>query len=365
MQTLKPLLLVLCMFFLVGCGGRTIVAVLEEDIIGDNDVHILVARTKTEDPFDVGSVIAQAFMKYGVSAEVIDLAKAQARTGSGTGFVITEGYWITNYHVVDGLESVEVVFGGRSYPAEVIDYDTNLDLALLKAPTTGLKPFKIGQAKIGQNIYALGYPLTNFLGTSLRMTSGIVSSLHGLGGEEKNIQISAPIQPGNSGGPIVAEDDWALSGVAVASLSPIGSGLLMKGTIPQGVNFAVSPNYLKGLLMQNGISQKGPFVDSMDDAIASTGFIWDGPITERQRCYLVDYHSKDEWYYGRPHIRYLKMNFHRGEDAVISMMAETFISPEYAFGLEYSVDALVKEILKKIKIGNFKNSSAPKNIQKK
>jgi formylglycine-generating enzyme required for sulfatase activity len=133
----------------------------------------------------------------------------QAQT-QGTGFAISSsGYIVTNYHVVEGGNNIQVlgIKGDFStkYTAKVVLFDEKNDLAILKVGVSlGTLPyiFRKSMASVGESVFVLGYPLTASMGNEIKLTDGLVSSKSGFGGDITLYQISAPVQPGNSGGPL-------------------------------------------------------------------------------------------------------------------------------------------------------------------
>ena len=141
--------------------------------------------------------------------------------GNGSGFFITsDGYFITNYHVIDGVEEVVVIYGDKVYKADVVAKSKDKDLALLK--TEGhfktVRIYEGGTCSIGQTIFAVGYPNIDIQGLDAKVTKGIISSKTGIGGNEDLYQMDAAIQPGNSGGP-VADEDGRVVGVTVSQVN--------------------------------------------------------------------------------------------------------------------------------------------------
>lgn len=136
------------------------------------------------------------------------------KSNSGTGFAIgAAGLIVTNQHVIQGAQVIKVrgVNGDFSkvYHAKPLLVDANNDLAIIKIVDlsfTGLGaiPYKVKSktSQVGENIYVLGYPLRSSMGDELKLTNGIISSKTGFQGDVTSYQISAPIQPGNSGGPL-------------------------------------------------------------------------------------------------------------------------------------------------------------------
>lgn len=132
---------------------------------------------------------------------------------TGTGFALKNGYIVTNHHVVDGAKSIVVlgVNGNTSteYKAKVVGVDKNNDLALIKIDDYRFSnfnnvPYAIPNTtrEVGSDVFVLGYPLTTYMGEEIKLTNGIISSKTGYQGDVSTYQISAPVQPGNSGGPL-------------------------------------------------------------------------------------------------------------------------------------------------------------------
>ncbi|MFO6465738.1 trypsin-like peptidase domain-containing protein [Jannaschia sp. KMU-145] len=190
---------------------------------------------------------------------------ADRATGSAF-WVNGVGWALTNAHVVDGCDALNVPGHGR---AEVIFADAALDLAALRiesATSTPSLAFRRRPARLAEPVTALGYPLTDQLAPGIKVTTGSVNALRGFQGAESELQISAPIQPGNSGGPLV-DRDGAVVGVVVARLG---------GAETQNVNFAISAGAALGFLAANGIAHAesqpdvpGPGPDPSDVAEAA------------------------------------------------------------------------------------------------
>ena len=132
---------------------------------------------------------------------------------TGTGFAIADGYVVTNYHVINGAKSIIIrgVNGDDNitYKGYVAAKDKSNDLAIIKIVDKKFKgfdeiPYCIGKSvpEVGDEIYVLGYPNVSTMGKEVKLTDGIISAASGFKGNQNMYQISAPVQPGNSGGPL-------------------------------------------------------------------------------------------------------------------------------------------------------------------
>lgn len=173
---------------------------------------------------------------------------------SGSGFAVSsDGYVITNHHVINGCQKVVVHTKEKDLTVRVITYDPQNDLALLKGdfrPAT-VFPLSSNRPELLQDIYVAGYPFGNKISTSVKVTKGIISSLTGIGNNFSNIQIDAALQPGNSGGPIL-DEMGNIVGVAVAKLD-IKKILDDYGVIPEDTNFGIKSNVVRSILDSNGV----------------------------------------------------------------------------------------------------------------
>lgn len=176
---------------------------------------------------------------------------------SGTGFFVSSnGYIITNYHVVDGARNMKVtkVNGDsyKKYSAKVEVSDKQNDLAIIKITdpsfsTIGTLPyaFKFSAANVGEDCFVLGYPLVSTMGTDIKLTNGIISSRTGFNGSVSEYQMSAPVQPGNSGGPLFDKSGNVIGVVCAKHVGAENAGYAVKASyirnlvelLPQNITF--------------------------------------------------------------------------------------------------------------------------------
>jgi S1-C subfamily serine protease len=161
---------------------------------------------------------------------------------SGTGFVLTsDGYFVTSYHVIEGADSLMIEKkDGTKYKVEEIYSDQLRDLALLRVTDTsftgfGKLPysFKQRESELGEKVFTLGYPREDVV-----FGEGTLSSRSGVYGDTASYQISIPLNPGNSGGPLL-DDRGNLIGVISGKMLGV-----------DGAAFAVKSAYLLTLLDQ-------------------------------------------------------------------------------------------------------------------
>lgn len=175
------------------------------------------------------------------------IGSSQEQQWSGTGFALSNGYIATNYHVIDEAKTIYIqgIRGDFSvkYKAEVVASDKFNDLALLKindSRFTGFVtiPYSVttSTAEVGEEIFVLGYPLTTTMGDEIKLTTGVISSKTGFQGDVSLYQISAPIQPGNSGGPL-----FNSKGNIIGIVNAKHSGA-------ENVGYAIKASYLRNLI---------------------------------------------------------------------------------------------------------------------
>ena len=183
-------------------------------------------------------------------------SKPEHESSSGTGFFVTaDGVIITNAHVVEGCSGIRATTAqGATAVAKLVARDVRNDLAVL---STGLAANKSaafrGAVRLGEAVEAFGYPLTEVLSKSGNFTLGNVSALVGIGEDSRYLQISTPVQPGNSGGPLL-DQRGNLVGVVSTKLNALKMMVATNGDIPQNVNFAIKASIAANFLEANGVA---------------------------------------------------------------------------------------------------------------
>lgn len=185
---------------------------------------------------------------YPTADENIGQNTGKTEKSSGTGFAITSnGLIVTNHHVVDGANKI-TVRGinndfNRTYSAKLVISDKNNDLAIIKIDdysfsSLGTIPYTINSnvSNVGESIFVLGYPLRATMGDEVKLTNGIVSSKTGFQGDVTSYQISAPVQPGNSGGPLFNNKGQL---IGIINAKHIGA---------ENASYAVKSSYLTNLI---------------------------------------------------------------------------------------------------------------------
>lgn len=170
----------------------------------------------------------------------------------GTGFFVNnQGYILTNDHVVSGCRTL---MDRAGKPLHIVDREAGADLALLKSDKSPASSaiFRIGPVpKVGDAVVAFGFPLPDVLSSEGNVSTGVLSATSGLQDDPRFIQISAPVQPGNSGGPLF-DTSGHVVGVVVAKLDALRVALAT-GDVPQNVNFAVHWAEVRAFLDKQGV----------------------------------------------------------------------------------------------------------------
>lgn len=242
----------------VQIGESNMYAVVNSENVGDGkSTWAEDGKLILEDPFKFEVTLRQGgnnyynwyvqceFIKDYPSASVYE--QVQQAEWTGTGFAIADGYIATNYHVINGAKSIRIkgVNGNMkdSYKGYVVASDREHDLAVIQIVDRKFDgfddiPYGIGGnsvPEVGESVFVLGYPLTKTMGNEVKLTDGIISAASGYKGDQSLYQISAAVQPGNSGGPLF-DNEGNVIGIICA-----------KHVDAENVNYAVKISYLLSL----------------------------------------------------------------------------------------------------------------------
>lgn len=193
----------------------------------------------------------------GASPTLTSPVENMRKQATGTAFMVSnEGHALTNHHVINGC--VEVKVNGREGPVKVLASDSVNDLALIQLTGNASDISRIHPdpeiLRQGEDITVFGYPLQSALSSGGNITPGIISALTGLGNNTNQIQITASIQPGSSGSPVMNKSGDV---VGVVSMKLSDSKMLKAtGEIGQNVNFAVNGQTVKTFLDINKVPYK-------------------------------------------------------------------------------------------------------------
>jgi serine protease Do len=197
---------------------------------------------------------------------------------SGTGVLIAKGSILTSEHVVRGCKRLEVNrVGASSIAAQIVATDTINDLALLKADIVAsmLPPLR-REARVGENVFVYGFPLAGLLATSGNFTNGIITAKAGLRDDIKSFQISAPVQVGSSGGPLL-DQSGNIIGVVVSKLNTLRVSDITYD-IAQNVNFAIKASIAIDFLEAQRLTV---------ETVANTQTLAPADIAERAGAFTV------------------------------------------------------------------------------
>ncbi len=212
---------------------------------------------------------------------VADAENSPQSTGSGI-VVSATGDILTNAHVVEDCETITVRLPTTGAEAAVLaakDKENDLAIVHIKSTLSAVALFRDGAPiRLGDQVIVLGYPLAGVLASSANLSVGVVSALAGLRDDSRFLQISAPVQPGNSGGPLL-DASGHLVGIVTSKLNAMELARYT-GDIAQNVNFAIKAEVAKAFLDSRGIKfgtarsdQQMPVADVADAARPFTVYI--------------------------------------------------------------------------------------------
>jgi S1-C subfamily serine protease len=181
-------------------------------------------------------------------SDILPDSEADKLRATGTGFFITDDGYFTNEHVVSHAKRIRIRSRIGVLEAQLVKASRLFDLAVLKIEGS-FKALPLDfdrRMALGDSVFTIGFPNVDIQGAAPNYTDGKVSSLSGAEDDPSQYQISVPVQPGNSGGSLVAETGCVV-GIVRAKLNDL-TALASSGSVPQNVNYAVKVKYLRDLL---------------------------------------------------------------------------------------------------------------------
>ncbi len=208
-------------------------------------------------------------------------------SATGSGFVVANGKLLTNAHVVQGCNRITARnAAGQTVNATVGASDTRRDLAVLSVPDGFGPPLSFRESppvRRGDSVITYGFPLSGVLSSGPTLTTGDISALAGLRDNPLHFQISAPVQPGNSGGPLL-DAQGNIVGVVTSKLNAAQIAQMTGGDIPQNVNFAVKGSEALAFLNEQGVQPWRASSSGPDRRAAEVGEVAN-PSTAFLSCY--------------------------------------------------------------------------------
>jgi S1-C subfamily serine protease len=171
----------------------------------------------------------------------------------GSGFFVATNILVTNAHVVEGCSNVAISVGGVISQGTVAARDAVNDLAATRTTSAAPAIAKLRSgSRLGEEVSVFGFPLNGLLATGGNFTRGNITATAGLGDDSRFFQISDPVQPGNSGGPLLDESGNVI-GVVTAKLNALRLAAVTND-VAQNINFAIKASAVKSFLEANSIT---------------------------------------------------------------------------------------------------------------
>lgn len=230
---------------IVGCARPPSPVTSRTDALARQWRRNALHRRSAASPPSSGDVAPQALPPARPSA-------TRGKVNRGTCAVVRpDGALLTAYHVIAQAQTIRInLADGRSLPASVVRVDARHDLALLKVAARDLPYLPLASPtkdQLGEPVFTIGFPAVELLGREPRFTEGSISALSGPLGTPDLLQISVPLQPGNSGGPLI-NHAGELQGI-ISSIAAADRFQQATGALPQRINFAVKVRHVRGLYL--------------------------------------------------------------------------------------------------------------------
>ncbi|WP_443749729.1 S1C family serine protease [Asticcacaulis solisilvae] len=253
-------------------------------IAGRGEQETFVDRTKRLlEIKDIPYVVEESrIRKTEVTVSYKGEGKAPGAKYTGTGFVVLDGtYIVTAHHVIADGKTISALCGTEAVQsAAVVATDPANDIALLRVERPLAYRMSLaddGSLHTGDKVFTIGFPVPELLGPEPKYSEGVVSALSGIQGAANVMQMTTPVQPGNSGGPVV-DASGHIVGVVDAE-AEAGAFYRGVGTLPQNINWAVKSAYVRPLLQQ--------YAGSAAPAKAGKEALSPIELTKRAACFLT------------------------------------------------------------------------------
>lgn len=235
-----------------------------EDEISAQGISIIEARLGKSGAYAAQQRAKEIARRIDAKSSSIGSQNANGATrmevlGTGSGVIIAaDGLVLTASHVIAGAKAIKISAKQGLLDATVVKVDATNDVALLrcKGQFSASRMVISKSIRLGQGVFTIGFPQTNLQGFSPKLTKGEISSLAGMRDDPRHWQISAPIQPGNSGGPLFDENGDIVD-IAVSKLDEIAVAE-RTGNLTQNVNYALKSAYIRPLLEEHDIAIGNP-----------------------------------------------------------------------------------------------------------
>jgi S1-C subfamily serine protease len=218
-----------------------------------NEKNKSLASLDMKDSTNAIKAVVNCAREHAREVAEAESATPEETTFSGTGFFVAPNLFMTNKHVVAGCSTIDVRYPDQPpHTATIAGQDSTNDLALLRTDMSGqsVASFRLGP-RLGEAVATFGFPYHGILSSSGNFTLGNVTSMTGMGDDSRFFQMSTPIQPGNSGGPLL-DMSGAVVGVVVAQLSAVNM-MIAGSSVPQNVNFAIHAAVATNFLSIKGV----------------------------------------------------------------------------------------------------------------
>ena len=218
--------------------------------------YLTVDESRIEAPATISSNSTQASSPSPEPSRAAAKDHSSSEESSGTGFFVAPHLVLTNNHVIRGCGEYPITVAypdKRPVKAYVAGQDDTNDLVLLQTdlPNKSIASFRFGP-RVGEQVAAYGYPLLGLLSSTGNFTLGNITALAGMRDDTRVLQTSTPVQPGNSGGPLL-DMSGSVVGVVEAQLNALAM-IRATSDVPQNVNFAIQSPIVINFLSVKGVS---------------------------------------------------------------------------------------------------------------